>query len=254
MKTIAVWGPAQSGKTVLLAQLYLRFHALDSEWRIFPAEETQTFVERMREVMYDRFEFPRFTQRRDDFQYDKVAYEFEHKKTGERVRLFTEDRAGVLSTELPPEELERFRAADGLVIMLDVQSPTPYESQVKKAIERFYHMARSGGANIDARPFAFCLAKADQFIRNSADLSLALEKPDEFVLQYLDSEFLRWIEQYCPNRRLFPVSSVGVRKRLGVVEAAVFYDEQFQLRLTNEGVPIHLATPFEWLFSRAVGK
>jgi len=254
MKTIAVWGPPQSGKTVLLAQLYLRFHAMESDWRIFPGAETQAFIEQMREIMYDRFEFPLPTALRDDFSYDRISYEFEHKVTGERVRLFTEDRAGQLSKDLPEEELARFRAADGLVIMLDSQPAGGYESHVKKAIEHFYHMARSGGANIDARPFAFCLAKADRLVRDSAELNLALTRPDEFVLQYLDREFVRWIDQYCPNRRLFPVSSVGVRKRLGVVEPAVFYDEQFQLRLTNEGIPIHLSSPFEWLFSRTLEK
>ena len=66
--------------------------------------------------------------------------------------------------------------------------------------------------------------------------------------------FVAWITQYCPNRRFFPISAVGVQAKFGALRPAVFYDEAMLLRVTNQGAPINLMMPFEWLFQQLGNK
>jgi Double-GTPase 2 len=247
MRTVALWGPSASGKTALLAQLYLRFPSAATAWRIFPTTKTQPFIEEMRSLMVDRSQFPLGTRIEQEKQ---IAYEFEHLKTRQRVLLFTEDRAGVVSERLDDSDVERFARADGLIILIDKTGRPNYESEILRALEHFYHSARSGGSSVDSRPLAFCLAKSDRFIKTAADLARTIHQPDEFVIERLPTDFIGWINQYCPNRRFFPISAVGVQGKFGAVRPTVFYDESMLLRLTNHGSPINLMVPFEWLFQQ----
>lgn len=251
MRSVALWGPSASGKTALLAQLYLRFPSSSNSWRIFPTTQTQPFIEEMRSIMVDRSQFPLGTRLEQEKQ---IAYEFEHVKTHQRVMLFTEDRAGILSERLEDADVQRFAGADGLIILIDTIARASYESEILRALEHFYHSARSAGASIDTRPLAFCLAKSDLLTKTAADLTRAMQQPDEFVLERLPADFVAWITQYCPNRRFFPISAVGVQAKFGAVRPAVFYDESMLLRVTNQGAPINLMMPFEWLFQQLGGK
>jgi hypothetical protein len=246
MKTVALWGPSASGKTALLAQLYLRFPSTSSEWRIFPTSATQPFIEEMRSMMVDRSQFPLPTRIEHEKQ---IAYEFEHVKSHQRLLLFTEDRAGFFSELRETSDTERFSRADGLILLIDTDRPN-YESEILRALEHFYHSARGGGASVDNRPLAFCLAKADRFVETAADLARASQHADEFVLERLPEDLVAWITQYCPKKRFFPVSAVGVQRRFGVIRPALYYDEAMLLRLTNKGTPINLMSPFEWLFQQ----
>jgi len=247
MRTVALWGPSASGKTALLAQLYLRFPSSSNSWRIFPTAQTQPFIEEMRSIMVDRSQFPLGTRVEHEKQ---IAYEFEHVKTHERVMLFTEDRAGILSERLDETDVQRFARADGLIILIDMIARPTYQSEILRALEHFYHSARSGGSSVDTRPLAFCLAKSDLLTRTAADLARATQQPDEFVLERLPADFVAWITQYCPTRKFFPISAVGVQAKFGAVRPAVFYDESLLLRVINQGAPINLMMPFEWLFQQ----
>ena len=246
MKHVALWGPTSSGKTVWLAQIYIRIQSLKTDWKIFVAsKETQTFIEGMRELVVTKREFPLGTAQG---LVQKIGYEFEHPAYPERHLLFTEDRAGLVSETLNEAELGAFTNADGLILLLDTQRKN-FVNEVQCALERFYRSAVETGKRKDNRPVAFCLSKADLLIRTVQDLEYALAQPDAFVREQLDAELLGWIRQFCGERyAFFPVSSVGVRLDFGLVRSAVFYDERLRLRLTGDGVPIHLLTPYEWLF------
>jgi hypothetical protein len=251
MRTIALWGPTSSGKTVVLAQLYLRFPSA-GPWKIFPTPETQDFVELMRATMVNRREFPLGTREEKDAS-NKISYEFENVETHRRIRLFTEDKAGVFSETLPDEELARFMQAHGLVMMIDRRRPN-FETEVWKAIERFYHGVRVDGEEKDKRPVAFCLAKADLYIHTPADYRRALHEPEAFALDHFPPAFVERLADFCPNRKFFPISSVGVRLRHGLVEPTIYYDQRMLVRIRDEVFPIHLSAPFEWLFDKMGGE
>ncbi len=242
MKNVALWGPTSSGKTVLLAQLYLRFPS-SGKWKIFPTAETQEYVERMRRILVEERSFPLGTREEDAH---RISYEFEHRESHQRVGLFTEDRAGVLSERLDEKDFEYFTAAGGVVMLIDAVRPN-YQGEVLKAIERFYHAGK------DERPTAFCLAKADLYIHTPAELRRAQEQGEAFVLERLPEEFTRRLADFCPTLRFFPVSSVGVQTRFGLVQPTVYYDQRMFFRMKEEIAPIHLAAPFEWLFDQLAG-
>jgi hypothetical protein len=202
----------------------------------------------MRSTIVDASQFPLGTRVEEKEQI--IAYEFEHVKTHQRVMLFTEDRAGILSERLDESDLKRFASADGLIILIDRIARASFESEILRALEHFYHSARSGGSSVDSRPIAFCLAKSDLLTKTASDLSFAIQHPDDFVLERLPADFVAWIKQYCPNRRFFPISAAGVQAKFGAVRPAVFYDESMLLRLTNQGAPLNLMMPFEWLFQQ----
>lgn len=246
MKHVALWGPTSSGKTVWLAQLYIRMKSLKTEWKVFVAsKETQQFIETMRELMVVRHEFPLGT---GDKVVQKIDYEFEHPSYPERRRLFTEDRAGLVSEKLDDAELKAFSAADGLIVLLDTQRAN-FVSEVQRALERFYQSARESNRSHDQRPVAFCLSKSDRMIRTIEDLQHAINHPGVFVQERIDEQLVGWIRQFCGERHaFFPVSAVGVQLQYGLVRPAIFYDERLRLRLTDGGVPLHLLTPYEWLF------
>lgn len=246
MKNVSLWGPSAAGKTFWLAQLYLRFKSIETRWRVYPTRETQAFIDRERRKIVEQREFPIGTRKEAE---DSIAYEFEHPDSSDRISLFTEDRAGVRSETLDEADVSRFAQADGLVMLLDAKRAN-YESEFLRAMEYFHHAAREQGRDVDSRPVAICLSKADELIRTIEDLRFAEQRPDEFVRQRISPEIERWIHNYYPRHRLFPVSPAGLRVSFGVVRPAVFFDERLRLRPTGDGAPLHLFTPFEWLFER----
>jgi len=245
MKHIGLWGPSSSGKTVWLAQLYLRLHHLKTEWKVFPAtSETQRFIELMRSLIVDQRRFPDGTLEGSGV---KIEYEFAHPGHPDKLHVFTEDRAGVLSERLGDAELQAFGEAHGLMVLLDLERPN-YASEVRRTLERFFLHARDSKQDRDMRPVVFCLSKADRRISDHSDFEFAHREPEEFVRRQLEPELLEFVNQYCGRHTYFPVSAVGVQIDFGLVRPAVYYDERLSLRLLNEGVPVHLLTPFEWLF------
>ncbi|MBL8213830.1 MAG: hypothetical protein JNK87_24140 [Bryobacterales bacterium] len=246
MKQVALWGPPSSGKTVWLAQLYIRLQRTNTNWQVFPASSaTQAFIEEMRNLMTNQRRFPQGTTLENPV---KIEYEFRHPAFPEHRRVFIEDRAGAVSLGETPDWLEAFSKVDGLVVLLD-PNRQEYLSEVQTALENFYHKAREAGGQTDDRPVAFCLPKIDRLLRDANEVEFALQHPDAFVRDQLPADFIRFIEQYTGSRhKFFPVSAIGVQMDFGVIRPTVYYDERFELRLLPDGAPIHLLTPFEWLF------
>ena len=245
MKHIGLWGPSSSGKTVWLAQLYLRLERMKTDWKIYSVtDETQKFVELMRGIMVDRRSFPLGTGETGGA---KIEYEFQHPDYPEKLRLFTEDRAGAVSERLGEDDLKAFEEASGLMVLLDLDREN-YGSEVRRALERLYLHARGSQRDGDARPVVFCVSKADKRIQNYDDYQMALERPDEFARRQIDPDLIEFVARFCPRHTYFPVSAAGVQLDFGLVRPAVYYDERLTLRLLPEGLPVHLLTPFEWLF------
>jgi hypothetical protein len=244
--TVALWGTTQSGKTSFLAQLYLHPGSFRGNWDIFPTKESEQFIDEMREYLR-RSEFPdptRATTVRN------VTYGFKDKLTGQEALLFVEDRAGAESEQLDEAARNRLNQASGLVVLFDPQRHLrDLEQQIEKTLGRL-HTARDGGFQKDPRPIAVCLSKADTLIKSPEDLVQARTRPREFVKEHVKGDILAWLGNFCSNFELFPVSSLGVRARFGVVEPIIFYDETCRPRIGPDSEPINLIEPFVWIFRK----
>ncbi|HEX2835309.1 MAG TPA: hypothetical protein VHW00_20005 [Thermoanaerobaculia bacterium] len=249
---LTLWGPSAAGKTVLLANLYLETD--DADWDVFPTERALQFIEGMRNVMRTSNQFPSATP---IALTEKIEYLFRHKRSGLSALLALEDRAGLESEKVSDERnvngpslKERLATADGLVLLFDpISDPATLEARVWRTLE-IIHVGTRRGVQKDARPIAVCVSKADVLIRNAADYRSALEDPDRFVRDRVPAVMLRALDRFCSDYRLFPVSAAGVRLRYGVIEPAVFYDENLAPRICPGGRAFNLMTPFSWLLNR----
>jgi hypothetical protein len=245
--SVALWGPTQAGKTFFLAQLYLHQGAFRGDWDIYPIDEGEKFIDEVR-LRISASEFTDPTVGGDGGR--KVAYGFHNRRTGLKARLFVEDRAGRESIELEESTKTRLNEANGLVVLFDPERHLrELEKQIETTLGRL-HTARGGGFHKDSRPIAVCLSKADCLIKTPEDLILARTQPREFVRQNVPGDILAWLSNFCSNFELFPISSVGVRARYGLVEPLVFYDENYQPRIGAGGEPLNLMEPFAWIFSQ----
>ena len=247
MQTVALWGPSSSGKTAFLAQLY---HQHSTDWGIYPTADSLRFLELVSPfIQANRFP-PATVAPASDENVDRVAYRFRENKSGREVALVVEDRPGQESEELRDEAKKRFNEALGLILLFDPESEArALKNKIEWTLTRL-NVAAGRGTTRDERPVAICLSKSDRLIQTPNDLQRATEKPREFVLEKITGEILLWLDRFCSNYELFPISSVGVRLRHGVVEPVVFYDESLMLRMGSDGSPINLLRPFAWLFDR----
>ncbi|HEV2987199.1 MAG TPA: hypothetical protein VG759_02065 [Candidatus Angelobacter sp.] len=243
LQTVALWGPTSSGKTAFLSQLYFQH---SDEWNVFPTQDSLAFLEIVRPFT-EKNSFPKATA---VGTIQRVAYTFQNKKTGREFALVVEDRPGEESEVLSDEGKKRFNDALGLVLLFDAEKDLRLlERQIEQTLAKL-NVAADRGPKKDDRPFAICLSKADLRIRSADDLQRAVERPREFVLEKISRDIVLWVDKFCSNYEFFPVSSIGVRLRHGVIEPIVFYDEALGLRMGSGGQPINLLRPFAWLFDR----
>ena len=243
LQTVALWGPSSSGKTAFLAQLYSQ---RSEQWEIFPTEEVLRFLDYIRPYR----EINCFPPATVAGTVDRVAYTFQNKETKKEVALVVEDRPGGELVKLTEDGKKRLNQALGLILLFDPEDdPRALEYKIEQTLTPL-NVAGGRGARKDERPYAICLSKSDLLIQTPDDLERARMKPREFVLEKMTPDILGWINKFCSNYELFPISSVGVRLRHGVIEPVVFYDEELKLRMGSGGEPINLVRPFAWLFDR----
>jgi len=248
---LALWGPSAAGKTALLAQLYIQSRRLPGDWEIFPTPKSKPFTDRLRPVILRDSLFPSATSVGSE---EQIVYLFRHRTNGAEASLHVEDRAGKDSESLDDAGRERLAMADGLVLLFDpVRDETELQEQVLRTLEGLFIAGHRGGGK-DPRPVAVCMSKADLLIRKPDDARSARLEPDAFVRERMVPGLGDWIELFCANYRLFPVSAAGIRVRRGLVEPAVFYDERLQLRISQGGAPVNLIEPFLWIFNQLEGE
>ncbi|HEX4960917.1 MAG TPA: hypothetical protein VF173_08770 [Thermoanaerobaculia bacterium] len=244
---LALWGPSAAGKTALLAQLFLLPGAAEEGWEVFPTEASLPFIEQMQVRLQTENLFPKANVVKT---VNKLLYHFVNRSAGTRAALQVEDRAGQESEEMNEEWQRLLNAADGLVLLFDpVRDRVKLRDEVLRTLRRLHVAGRREGEK-DSRPVAVCLSKADLLIRSPEDALRARREPDAFVRERMVPELAGWIDRFCANYRLFPVSAAGIRVRRGVVEPVVFYDEGLQLRIGQGGEPFNLLEPFLWIFSQ----
>ncbi|MFO1429791.1 MAG: hypothetical protein U1F76_06580 [Candidatus Competibacteraceae bacterium] len=243
---LAIWGPSASGKTMLLAQLYLEIHAEKGDWDIYPTQKSLEFIDRMQEWRINNL-FPPATP---VGKKDQIIYEFFNHRTQVKASLLVEDRAGKDYESQEEESRQRMNTAAGLVLLVD-----PFREQGKLYLElsrllNRMHVDRQEPEPKDRRPFAVCISKADFLIESPADYRRACQEPDVFVRDNDRWGLVPLLDRFCSNYRLFPVSAVGVQVRYGVIEPIAFYDENLKLRTGAQGRPFNLMAPFTWLIDQ----
>lgn len=248
---LALWGPSAAGKTALLAQLYIQSRKLPGDWEIYPTAQSRSFIDGLRPLIVRDSRFPTATAVGSETQ---IVYLLRHPTNGAEASLYVEDRAGKDSEILNDAGRERLAMSDGLVLLFDpARDGAELQEQVLRTLEGLFIEGRQG-AGKDRRPIAVCLSKADLLIRKPEDARRARREPDAFVRERMVPDLASWIDLFCANYRLFPVSAAGIRVRRGLVEPVVFYDESLQLRLSQEGEPVNLIEPFLWIFSQLEGE
>jgi hypothetical protein len=246
---LALWGPSAAGKTALLAQLFL-LPSTGEGWEVFPTETSLPFIEQMQARLQTENLFPEATT---VGVVDDLLYHFVNRELGTRASLHVEDRAGQDSEEMNEEWQQRLNAADGLVLLFDpARERIKLRDEVLRTLRRLFVASRRGTDQDprDPRPIAICLSKADLLIRTPEDALYARREPDAFVRERMVPELAGWIDRFCANYRMFPVSAAGIRVRRGVVEPMVFYDEGLHLRIGQGGEPFNLIEPFLWIFQQ----
>jgi hypothetical protein len=251
---LALWGPAAAGKTALVANLFL--DANDTQWAVFPTQQSLGYVDKLRGRMKLGNHFPVATRIGEP---QGIEYYFEHRASGTVALLQLEDRAGTESETVEDEATggavslkRRLGAADGLVVLFDpTKEPHHLASLVSRTFE-LLHVASGRKTGRDPRPIAVCVSKADLLIENPDDFRKAVESPDEFVRERVTS-VVGAIDRYCSNYRFFPLSAAGVRLRLGIIEPVVFIDEALEPRICPGGIPFNLMAPFTWLLNQLTG-
>ncbi len=249
---LALWGPIAAGKSALLAKLFM--DAKDEQWDVFPTQQSLEFINGMRLRMRTANQFPMATT---PGHVQTIEYVFVHRQHGVTASLQMEDRAGLESEELKDEEIgqyvslrKRLSSADGLVLLFDPMSDEAVlENRVLRTLE-LLHVASERTGRRDPRPMAICVSKADRLIQRPRDFTRALESPDEFVRERVAPVLVSALDRYCGNYRLFPISAAGVRLRHGVIEPAVFIDENFSSRICPGGSSFNLMAPFSWLLNQ----
>ena len=254
---ITLWGPSSSGKTALLSYLYLRSKKVETDWQIFPTPSSvDQIIGQSHKILRDN-EFPEGS----NVEGTDISYDFNNARTGQRARMETRDRAGILSQSRVPgrnrpgmdkELLASLVSSEGIVLFVDFGGQQR-ETEVLEALTQM-HVAfsaeRNTTAQADPRPLAVCLAKVDRLLKHPEDLKRLQDAAgrEQFVRDHLSSDLLGWIDQFHSTVRFFPVSSVGLRLRFGCLRKSVFFDERMVLRVTDLGTPINIVEPFVWIF------
>lgn len=251
---LAMWGPPQAGKTVLLAQLYLEAVAESGgEWDIFVTKGSLDFIDSMEEKRHANLFPPATTVGTKD----QISYRFRNRRTDTTASLVLEDRAGQDFVKFEVEAQERLNSADGLILLFDpLRGKAELEREIlllSQTLRRIY-LARGHEYQKDDRPIAVCVSKADILIESPGDYRRACEDPHEFVRERDKWGLTQRLDRYCDNYRLFPVSAVGVQVYYGVIETVAFYDEKLTQRLRASGRSFNLMAPFAWLIDQVEGR
>ncbi len=245
---IVLWGPTMAGKTMMLARLYLQSVEFESQWEILPTEESSQFIADMRNAISRDNLFPEPTSLAHS---EQVAYLFRNRQSGAAATLSIVDRAGVHYQDLEEQTRQHLAQADGLLLLFDPsREKETLKREVQNTLEHVY-VSKAGNCGAkDERPYAVCLSKADILLKSPADHDLACRSPHQFVIQRMEADLVGWLERFCKNFQLFPVSSVGVRVGRDDLEPVVFFDEKLTQRLAPDARPLNLIEPFTWLLAQ----
>lgn len=245
---IVLWGPTAAGKTMMLARLYLQSVEFDSPWDILPTPESSQFIADMRNAINRDNLFPQGTPLGHS---EQVVYLFRNRQSGATATLSMVDRAGSHYMELAKPVQEHLAQADGLLLLFDPsREKETLKREVLSTLEHVYVSKGASSGAKDERPYAVCLSKADTLLKTPEDHDLARREPQQFVIDRIEADLVGWLERFCKNFQLFPVSSVGMRVSQEDLEPVVFFDEKLTQRLAPDARPLNLIEPFSWLLAQ----
>jgi len=245
-REIRIWGAASSGKTAYLAQLYAKLdRGDDPDWSVrLPLGSDLTWFENRREELHTNNRFPPQTAVGAN---DKILYRLVN-KDGRDATIALDDRPGAIFEAFDQETAKLLANADGLLLLLDpMRDRAKQNSEVWRAFEAMHQERRD--ALQDPRPLAVCVSKCDEYIHTVADFYLARDRPEVFLREHIGKTISDAIAHYFSNPKLFAVSAAGLCITHGVVQPSVFCDENFDLRIRSNGLPMNLLEPLVWILN-----
>jgi len=247
--SITLWGPSSSGKTFLLAQLYLQAKSNHSHWEVHPTQNTIDYIDPFRkDILVDNV-FPTGTAVGDN---NELTFRFLNPENNQQINLNIEDRAGTDYSEHHEEVIQRLMATQGLVILVNPFDKR--EHQINEVLKMLDDMKVKRGEDIkDARPIAICYTQVDEhWIDTVEALQAAIKEPHQFIKNKLDKKdkILERINLHFTNYKLFPVSAAGLKIQYGTVLHTAFFNEEFTACICPQGDSINLLEPFIWIIEQ----
>jgi hypothetical protein len=258
---IVVWGPPQSGKTLLVASLKF---ARPAGWDIdVNGEKFQAHV-------LDRLEhnrLPEPTQIGGEINVECVFRKLAGGSDGQAIRVEIEDRRGLdweyIVTGKPDEAaLHTLATADAGILLYDLaELGRDKDARNLQLLEAVGAAIRDKWQGRENTAIAVCLTKADCKLTTADAVRRAKEEPEISVQELISKErydhlAALYLAYFHGNVKFFPVSSLGLRMVFGAVCPVTFTDENGEVRLVS-GSPeeraqwqINLTEPFLWLFGK----
>ena len=254
---LSMWGPTAAGKTVLLAQLYLKTLPRDGDWEIFPTAKSLRFLEQMRATIRTGNLFPTGTaqkerarvpipqppdRRRDDAVAGGAARLPLHPGRHDEARLHDRGSDGPAALRLGSGPALRPPARAGDARERDLAYPGSCPRRRGPGCQG--QPADRGLCLQGRRPRAVAGRRAPR-PRVSGRVRARARRSDPRAAT--PGSLLR-------QHKLFPVSAAGVRLRYGSIEPVVFYDENLTPRLSPGGESFNLMAPFAWLLDQVAAR
>lgn len=243
-REVRIWGAASSGKTAYLAQLLTKLDHGDTHWSVrMPHGSDQAWFKGMRENFRMQNRFPAATPVGAN---DQLAYRLTNEKDGRDAVIALEDRPGKVFEDFDQDTARRLADAHGLMLLIDPRrEPAKQNEEVWNAFEAM-HQARRDDLQ-DPRPLAVCVSKCDEYIHTVEAFRQARDTPEVFLRDLIGQTITDTIAHYFSNARLFALSAAGLCITHGAVQPSVFYDENFEPRISSLGRPMNLLEPLVWI-------
>jgi GTPase SAR1 family protein len=254
---VAVWGPSESGKSVLLASLDCAQH---EGWDI--SVQGDVFRRLVLQPL-TRNRPPKPTQVTTAAGANTVVCSF-YKPGAPPITAEIEDRAG--------EEWERAAgddASDGKGVSLDILAGSnaavllydleaSNDAENMRRVQGICRRIKKLWQGRDTNPLAVCMTKCDQKLTEPEQVLKAKADPEGMIRDILQPErfetVVKMYRSYFENVKFFPVSSLGLRMVYGAIAPVTFYDEQGELAVVSgtreerNSWQINLTEPFVWIF------
>lgn len=250
---VAIWGPPQSGKTILMAMINSACESYG--WAVLPAKkQTSEYIEEVTKYLFELGE-PTPPTRVIQPEIHRFILRNPSERRSEFV-LEMPDAAGEFYAE-PEHEMfnmvEYLNGCHGIVWLIDpiaIQNSQlygryerSYRQMIYRTLSRMYQTHCQSSGQID-KYMAFVLTKMD-----CPDHSMHFDDPRGYALDLLGRQVERIIENFCMVERVefFSTSALGFADAERTISNLDDTDPAHAKLRTTDIIPVGVFDPFNWL-------